>query len=76
MRVKFLYLAQLAFTSAVVCFEPLIHQVRNRSERDIRQGGEKLEKQGDVIIEGLWDWHTYVIINVKLIDSDVDSYIF
>ena len=51
-RDKLLYLAWRAFNSAAVSAKPLIRQGRNRSEREIRQGSEKIETQGDVMIQG------------------------
>ena len=71
---KLLYIERRALTSTSVWSEPLIHPVRNISERDIRQGSDKLETQGDVIIQGLWDRHTDSIINVNLGDAGADSY--
>ena len=76
MREKILYLAWQSFTSEAVRAEPLIYKVRNRSEREIRQGSDKLETRGDVMIWGLCYQHTDAIINVKLGDVGTDSYIF
>ena len=76
MREKLLYLAQRYFTSADVCAKPLIHQGRNRSEREIRKGSDKFETRGDVMIRVLWDQQTDATIDVKLGDTDTDSYIF
>ena len=42
----------------------------------MRQGSESLKTRGDVIIRGLWDRQTDAIINVKLGDSDTDTYKF
>ena len=47
---KPLYLSRRAFTSEDVRAEPLIRQGHNKSERETRQGSEKFETQGDVII--------------------------
>ena len=38
---EILYLAQLALTPASVLSEPLVHQYRTRSEKEIRQGSEE-----------------------------------
>ena len=55
-RDELLYLSRRAFTSASVGSEPLIHQGRTRSEREIRQGSDKhQDTRGDVMIQGLWD---------------------
>ena len=45
-------------------------------EREIRQGGEKLETRGGVLVQGLRDLQTDSIIDVKSSDADADSYIF
>ena len=72
---ELLDLARRDFTSASVHVEPLIHQGRNISEREIRQGGDKdKETQGYVMIQFLWDQQTESIIDIKLGDTDVDSY--
>ena len=52
---ELIYLARQAFTPASVYAEPLIHQGRTISEKDIREGSDK-EKEtcGEVMIQGLW----------------------
>ena len=70
-----LYLVRRAFTPASVCVGPLIHQGRTRSEKDTRQGsGKEKETREDVMIRGLWDRQTEAIIDVKIGDTDLDSY--
>ena len=69
------YISLWAFTPALVCAEPLIHKVRIRSERDIRQGSDKVKQiRGDMMIRGLWDQQAESIIDVKLGTADTDSY--
>ena len=70
-----LCLARRAFTSSSVRARPLIHQGHTRSERDIRQGGDKYkETRGDVMIPVSCNLKTDVIIDVKLGNSDADCY--
>ena len=76
MHDKLLFLFQQAFNSADVCGKTLIRQGRNISEREILQGGEKLEKRGDVMIRALWDQQTDAIIDIKVGDVEGDSYRF
>ena len=72
---KLLYLSRRAFTSASLGAKLLIHQVRTRSEQEIRQGSDKDNKiRGNVMIQGLWDCQVDTIIDVKLGDSDTDMY--
>ena len=74
-REKPLFLAQRAFTSSSVRAKNLIHQVRTRSERDIRQRSDKyMETSSDIIIWSLCNWHAESIIDVKLGDAHADSY--
>ena len=72
---KLLYLSQRAFTSAYVRAEPLIHQGRTRSEKEICQGSYKdKETQVYVIIRDLLDCRVDTIIDVNLGDTDADTY--
>ena len=72
---EILYLALRAFTPTSVHSNPLIYQGRTRSEKDIHQGSEKdKETWGDVMIRGLWDRQVEDIIDVKLGDTDANSY--
>ena len=73
---ELLYLTRRAFPSAVVFGKPFIHHGRSRSERDIRQGSDSLETRCDVLIWGLWDRYIYAIIDIKLVDTDSDTYRF
>ena len=74
-RDKLPYLYGRAFNSASVCAKPLIHQGRTRSEKKIRQGSDNhKDAQGGVMIRGLWDFKVNAIIEVKLGDSDADTY--
>ena len=55
--------------------KPLIHHVRTRYDKEILQERDKdKEKRGDVMIRGLWDRQTEAIIDVKIDDTDADSY--
>ena len=74
MRVKLLKLPQQALPSASVCIEYLIHKGCGISEGGICQGIDILETRGDVIIRGLWDRQNNSIIDIKLGDADVDTY--
>ena len=76
MHDKLLFLFQQAFNPVDVCGKTLIRQGRNISEREILQGGEKLEKWGDVMIRALWDQQTDAIIDIKVGDVEGDSYRF
>ena len=50
-RDELLYLSRRAFTSAYVHAKHLIHQVRTRSDQEIRQGSDKdKETQGGVVV--------------------------
>ena len=73
---KFLYLSQLAFHYACVWDEPFIHQSHIIWEGDIRQGSDRLDTRGDVLIWEWWKWQTDYIINVKLGNADADTYRF
>ena len=76
-RDKILYLSCWAFTSASLRAEPLIHQGRTRSELYIRQGSDNhKETRGGVMIRGLWNCHVDAIIDVKLGDTDADTYTY
>ena len=76
-RDEILYLYQRAFTSASVRAKLLIHQVRTRSEQEMRQGSDKDNETGvDVMIQGLWYLQVDTIIDVKLGDSDTDTYTY
>ena len=70
---KILYLAQNDFPSNWLCSKPLIHQGKRIPEKEVRQGTRGLEKQGDVLIRGLWKIQTDDIINVIFGDSDADT---
>ena len=72
---KLIYLSQHAFTSAYVRSEPLIRQGCTRYEQDICQVSDKDKgTRGDVIVRGVWDRQVDAIIDVKLGDSDADTY--
>ena len=72
---ELLYLSGRALTSESVCAEPLTHQVRTISERNIRQGSEKYkETRGYLTIQGLWYQQDDTIIDVRLGNADADSY--
>ena len=72
---KLFYLSRRAFTSASVHNKPLIHQGRTISKQEIRQGSDKdKETQGGVVVWGLWYRQADAIIDVKLDNSDADSY--
>ena len=72
---KLLYLSRRDFTPASIRAEPLIHQGRTRSEKEIRQVSDKdRETWGGVMVQGLWDCQFDTIINVKIGDSDEDLY--
>ena len=52
-----------------------MNQVRIRYEQEIRQGSDKdKEMWGGVMVRGLWDFQFDAIIDVKLGESDADSY--
>ena len=71
---KLLYLAQRAFISLSVRAEPLIHQGRIKSEREICQVGDKYkEMRGDITILGLLYLQAEATIDVKLVNTDTDS---
>ena len=72
---ELLYLSGRALTSESVCAEPLTHQVRTISERNIRQGsGREKETKEDVMTQGLWYRQADAIVDVKFGDADTDSY--
>ena len=74
-REKLLYLARQAFYPSLVRLEPLIHQGRTISERNIRQGsGREKETKEDVMTQGLWYRQADAIVDVKFGDADTDSY--
>ena len=73
---KLLYLAQLPFLSDSVNSKPLIHQGLSISEGGIRQGSKILDTRGEVLIWGLCGRHTDAIINIKISNDDVDTYMF
>ena len=74
-REELLYLYRRTFTSAYVRAEPLIHQGCTRSEQEIRQGSDKDKYTwGDLMIRGLWDRQVGAIIDIKLGDTDADTY--
>ena len=76
-RDELIYLSQRVFTSAYVRAEPLIYQGRTRSELGIHQGSYKhTDKRGDTMIRGLWDFQVDAIIDVKLEESNADTYKF
>ena len=53
----------------------LIHQGRTRSEQKIRQGSDKnKDMRGDVMIRVLWYSQLDTIIDIKLGDSDAETY--
>ena len=75
MRDKILYLSRRAFISEYVRAKPLIHQGRTRSELEIRQGSDKhKDTRGGAMIQGLWDRQVNAIIDVKLGETDTDTY--
>ena len=55
--------------------KPLIHQGRSRSEGGRYHRRIITETQGDVLIRGLWEIQTDDIIDVRLKDSDADTYV-
>ena len=70
-----LCISRWAFSPVSVRTEPLIHHGRTISEQVIRQGSYKdKETREDVIIRFLWDRQVESIIDVKLGNTDVDSY--
>ena len=72
---ELLYLPQRDFTSAYVRAEPLIHQGRTRSKKEILQVSDKdKETHGGVIVRGLWYFQVDAIIDSKIGDADADSY--
>ena len=72
---KLLYPARQDFVSELVRTEPLIHQVPTRPERGVHQVSDKdKESRGDLMIQGLWYRQADTIIDVKLGNSDADSY--
>ena len=73
---ELLYPATLPFLSASVHSKLLIHQGRSISEGGIRQGSDKLDTRGEVLIWGLFGRHTDAIINIKLGNADVGTYMF
>ena len=75
MREILIYLARRAFTSASVCAKALIYQVRTISERETCQWIDKeKEMWGDVMIQGLGNQKAEAIIDVKINNTDADSY--
>ena len=46
-------------------------QTPHPEEKKIRQGSDKLDTRGNVMIRGLWDRQTDAIIDVKIGDTDV-----
>ena len=76
MSSELLYLAQLTFLSDSVHSKPLIHQGHIISEGGIRQGSERLDTRGEVLIWGLCGRHTGTIIDIKLGNDDADTYMF
>ena len=71
---KIFYLSRRAFTSEYVRAEPLIHQVRTRSELEIRQGSDKHnDTRGRLMIQGLWDRQVDTIIVIKLGEADANT---
>ena len=72
---KLLYLYRSSFNSAYVRDKPLIHQVRNKYELEIRQGSdEHKDTRGDVTFQSLWDRQVDAIIDVNIGDADTDKY--
>ena len=72
---KLIYLSQRAFISEYVRAELLIRQGRTRSKKEIRHGSDKhKDTWGDVMIQGLWNHQVNAIIDVKLGESDADTY--
>ena len=72
---ELLYLSRRAFTSAPVFSKPIIHQGRTLSDLEMHQGSDKHKyTRGDVMIRGLWYRQFDAIIDVKLGDSDADTY--
>ena len=60
----------------VVITQLLIHQGHIRSDREIPQGSDRLDKRGDVRIQGLWDIRTDAIIDVVIGNTDTVTYRF
>ena len=74
-KYEILYLSRRTFTSAYVRSEPLIHEGRTRYEQEIRQGSyQDKETRGYFMVQGLWNHQVDTIIDVKLGDSDTDTY--
>ena len=70
-----IYLSRLALTLAYVRAEPLIHQGRTKSEKDIRQGSDNdKETRVCVVVQGLWDCQDDAIIDIILGNNVADSY--
>ena len=69
-----LYIYRRAFPSNCICSKPLIHQGCIRSEVGARKKSDILKTRDDVLIWGLWEQHTDVIIDVKIVDVNADSY--
>ena len=71
---ELLYLAQRDLSPIFSRGYPIINQDRSISEDDIRHGWGFSETLGGIIIRVLWGSHTYAIIDVRLGDSDSDTY--
>ena len=71
---ELLYLAQRDLSPIFSRGYPIINQDRSRSEDDIRHGWGFSDTIGGIIIRVLWGSHTYAIIDVRLGDSDSDTY--
>ena len=54
--------------------EPLINQVRRRSEGEVRHRRSIKKTWDDVLIRGLWESHTDSIIDIRFGDDDVETY--
>ena len=65
---ELLCLSRRASPSQCVRGKPLIHQGRSRSDEEIRQGRDGLEKIDDDFIRGLWESQTDSIIDVRFGD--------
>ena len=74
-RDELLYLSQQVFTPVSVRAKHLTHKGCTRSELEICQLSDKDKNTwSEVVIRGLWDGQAEAIIEVKLGDTDIDSY--
>ena len=51
-----------------------MYQYRSIAEEEVRKRRGYSETRGDVLIRGIWESHNESIIDIRLGDSDYDTY--